>query len=332
MNYPRRQFLRHASALTAASLFGMSHRAAAEPAPEIKTLRLAEALVACQAPLHVAEELLRAEGFSNIEYLPGKTDTGVRMVAKGTADFAQWDVGATFPLLDQSASLSVLAGVHAGCTELFVHEHIRTIKDLKGKKMAVSALGNGDHVFASSILAYVGVNPKDVDWVTGAELTDTKKLFIDRRADAIIAFEPEPHDLRAQNVGRSILNTRLDRPWSHYFCCVLVGNRDFVRKYPVATKRTLRALLKAADVCAQEPQRVARFMADRGYEKRYEIGLEIIKNLPYARWRDGNPEDTLRFHALRLHEVGMIKSTPEKLIARGADWRFLNELKRELKV
>jgi len=34
---------------------------------------------------------------------------------------------------------------------------------------------------------------------------------------------------------------------------------------------------------------------------------------------------------LRLHEVGLIKSSPEKLIAQAAGWRFLNELKKELK-
>jgi NitT/TauT family transport system substrate-binding protein len=34
---------------------------------------------------------------------------------------------------------------------------------------------------------------------------------------------------------------------------------------------------------------------------------------------------------LRLREAGMIKSTPNKLIADATDWRFLNELKRELK-
>ena len=39
----------------------------------------------------------------------------------------------------------------------------------------------------------------------------------------------------------------------------------------------------------------------------------------------------MRFYALRLHEAGMIKSSPNKLIAEGTDWRFLDELKRELK-
>jgi NitT/TauT family transport system substrate-binding protein len=76
---------------------------------------------------------------------------------------------------------------------------------------------------------------------------------------------------------------------------------------------------------------VARYLVAKGYESRYEVAVEVLKSLPYHRWREANPEDTLRFHALRLHEVGMIKSAPEKLIAQHTDWRFLNELKRELK-
>ena len=58
------------------------------------------------------------------------------------------------------------------------------------------------------------------------------------------------------------------------------------------------------------------------------------QRLPYNRyrWQEANPEDTLRFHAMRLPEVGMIKTPPNKLIAQGTDWRFLNELKKELKV
>jgi NitT/TauT family transport system substrate-binding protein len=58
---------------------------------------------------------------------------------------------------------------------------------------------------------------------------------------------------------------------------------------------------------------------------------DALKMVNYTLWRDTNPEDTMRFYALRLHEVGMIKSNPERLIARASDWRLLNELKRELK-
>jgi NitT/TauT family transport system substrate-binding protein len=112
---------------------------------------------------------------------------------------------------------------------------------------------------------------------------------------------------------------------------MIMGNRQFVQANPVATKRALRALLKAADICAQEPEQAARFLQAKGYETRYELSLEVLRGLPYRRWRESSPEDSLRFYALRLYEVGMIRTSPQKLLARGSDWRFFNELKKELK-
>jgi len=112
---------------------------------------------------------------------------------------------------------------------------------------------------------------------------------------------------------------------------MLIGSRDYIRKYPIATKRVLRAILKAADVCATEPVRVARLLVDGGYTSRYDYALQMLSDLPYDKWREYDAEDTIRFYALRLHEIGMIKSSPQKIIAEGTDWRFLNELKRELK-
>jgi NitT/TauT family transport system substrate-binding protein len=104
-----------------------------------------------------------------------------------------------------------------------------------------------------------------------------------------------------------------------------------VRKYPVATKRVLRALLKAADLCTSGPERVAQFLADKGYTTSYDYARETMQEISYNRWREYDPEDTIRFYALRLYEAGMIKSTPQKIIAQGTDWRFLQELKKELK-
>jgi NitT/TauT family transport system substrate-binding protein len=112
---------------------------------------------------------------------------------------------------------------------------------------------------------------------------------------------------------------------------MLTGNQGFVRNHPVATKRAVRAMLKAADVCAFEPERAARFIVDRGYTPRYDYALQAIRELPYNKWREYDAEDTVRFYALRLQEAGIIKSTPQQIIARGTDWRLLNELKRELK-
>ena len=81
----------------------------------------------------------------------------------------------------------------------------------------------------------------------------------------------------------------------------------------------------------KQPARVARQIVDAGFTPSYDYALQTIKEIPYVRWREYNPEDAVRFYALRLREAGMIKSSPNKILADGTDWRHWNELKRELK-
>ena len=146
-----------------------------------------------------------------------------------------------------------------------------------------------------------------------------------------LAFPPEPQELRARKIGRVILNTGHGPAMVAVFLLHAFGNREFVRAHPVATKRFLRAILKAADICATEPERAAQQLVDGGFTERYDYALQTLTELPYDSWREFDPEDSMRFYALRLHEVGMIKSSPNAILAEGTDWRFLNELKRELK-
>jgi NitT/TauT family transport system substrate-binding protein len=122
-----------------------------------------------------------------------------------------------------------------------------------------------------------------------------------------------------------------DKPWANYYCCMIVGRTEFVRKYPVATKRVLRAILKATDLCSAEPERVARRLIAGGFAQHYDRALQLVTGIPYASWRELDPEDSLRFFALWLHEFGELNANPNKIIAEGADWRFLNEIRRELK-
>jgi NitT/TauT family transport system substrate-binding protein len=195
----------------------------------------------------------------------------------------------------------------------------------------VQGLGSSPHLFLAAIATYVGLDPhQDIDWVVSPSVRPME-LFAQGKIDAFLGFPPEPQELRARNIGHVLVNSALDRPWSQYFCCMLSANAAFIEKHPVATKRVLRAILKAADLCVSEPTRVARLMVDGGFAANYDYALQTMGDVPYARWREYDPEDTIRFYALRLHEAGVITSTPNQLIAEGTDWRFLNELKRELK-
>ncbi|MCC2653397.1 MAG: ABC-type nitrate/sulfonate/bicarbonate transport system [Microvirga sp.] len=325
----RRDFLTTLSAAGAAGVFGARGSVADEAPPETTTLRLIYDPSICTAPGYIADELLRAEGFTDIRYL--RTVSGGEAVARGEVDFGT-DTGAWIvSRLDAGEPITALAGLHSGCYELFAHEAVRTISDLKGKRIGIRALRSGSHLYLAMMAAQVGLDPHtDIAWVTRPD-GGLMELFAAGHLDVFLGFPPEPQDLRARKVGRVILNTAIDKPWSEYFCCTAFGNRDFVRAHPIATKRYLRAILKATDICAAEPERVARMLVDGGFTARYDYALQTLTEVPYDRWREFDPEDALRFYALRLHEVGMVSSSPNAIIAEGADWRFLEELKRELK-
>src|SRR5436189_165174 len=240
----RRGFLTTLSSAGVAGLTGTPGVFAQEAPPEVTTIRLAKNQSLCIGPQYVAEDLLRAEGFTTVRYL--MTDGGAgqsKMLAQGEIDFTLHFSPLLLIPIDAGEKITIIAGVHVGCFELFA----------------------------------------------------------------------------------------TDRPWSQYFCCMLGGNRDFVRKNPAATKRVARAILKATDFCVSNRTGAARRMIDGGFASNYDYALQTLNEVPYNKWREYDPEDTIRFFSLRLREAGMIKSSPNKIIAQGTDWRFFNELKRELK-
>jgi NitT/TauT family transport system substrate-binding protein len=330
----RRDFLLAAAATASTGAVWSARRLGAqaqEASPETTTVRLAKTPSLCVMPQYVVDELLAAEGVTQVDYVV--SDSGPLLseaIASGQVDFALHFSGPIVLLLDRGRKVTMLAGVHVGCFELFAKDGIRTVADLKGRSVGISALESSPHVFVSAMAALVGLDPaKDINWVTSTEPKPIE-LFLDGKVDAFLGFPPEPQRLRAQGVSHVIVNSAQDRPWSQYFCCMLAGNPEFVRAKPKAAKAVVRAMLRATDLCLSEPTRVARQTVDRGFTPNYDYALQTLSDVPYGKWRDYDPEDTIRFYALRLHEAGMIKSSPDKIIAEGADWRFLREVRREL--
>jgi len=331
-HWSRREFLSTAALAGTGTILGLrSDMFAAEPPPETRKLTFARGDGICQAPQYVAEALLKSEGFTDVQFLQGGGGSVVKSVAAGEVQITQVFVGPLLMRIDAGDPVVLLGGGHIGCLELFGTDRVRTVRDLKGKTVVLNALESPPHVFLTIVMAHIGLDPrKDITLVTRPP-AEAVRLFEERKVDAYIASPPAAQELRAKKVGHVVVDSTTDRPWSQYFCCMVVGNREFVRKHPVATKRAMRALLKSADICALEPERAARTLVDKGFTTRYDYALQTMKELPYGKWREYDPEDTVRFYSLRLQEVGMIKSSPQKIISQGTDWRFLKELKKEMK-
>jgi NitT/TauT family transport system substrate-binding protein len=326
----RRNFVTALSAAGAAGMFGARETLADEPPPEVTTIRIQREELdnsICLAPEFVAEELLRAEGFTDVRYVVTRSGPEFTAAfAQGEIDFGFMFAPGAVRRLDADVPITVVAGVHSGCFELFVHNSIRTVADLEGKRVGIPDVpGSAPHLYVSVMAAHVGLDPdRDIQWITTDDVAAPMELFVRGEVDAYLAFVPDFPELR--------VNMALDKPWSQYFCCVCAGTTDFIREHPVATKRALRAILKATDLCRTEPERAVQALVDGGFIKlRYGGALQALNEIPWNSWRELDAEDSLRFYGLWLHEFGEIERTPNQLIAAGTDWRFLDELKRELK-
>ncbi len=332
----RREFLGAAALGGAAAMLGWRPGLglATEPPPETTRLRLRQWLPACWAPIHVAEPLLREEGFTDVQYVSAPGPKTAKMYQDGAIDMSP-----TFSALDMyniekhNPPLTFLSGLHVGCYALVGSDRVNSVRDLKGKTVWTGSVeNNGPHIFFSAIVAYVGLDPsKDVNyaWVKKDE---AMQLFYEGKIDAYMSFPPGPQELMDKGIGRLLVDTNVDKPWSQYFCCMVVGHSDFIKKNPIATRRALRAILRANDIVARDPELALRTLMEKKIWKKSETKyiLQAIKEIPYGKWRDYDPEETIRFYALRMREVGLIKSPPEEFTKQHCDWSFLMSMKRDL--
>ena len=324
----RRRFLSTLRLAGATALLGVCPTALADEPPETRTIRFARNASICVFPQYYLQETLRGEGFSEIGYVEASAVRTLEPLARGAADFSINFCLGTILEIDAGSPITILGGVHVGCYELFARESIRSVPELKGKSVG---LETASPALLKLMAANVGLDPEnDFQWVTDRKLKPLE-LFATGKIDAFLGFPPAPQELHARRVGHVILSTTVDRPWSDYYCCMLAGNADFVRTHPVAAKRVLRAVLKITDLCATNPAEAARHLVEGGFTPRYDYAFQTLQQNPYDKWREYDPADTIRFYALRLREAGMIKSSPQKILAENTDWRFFNELKRELK-
>jgi NitT/TauT family transport system substrate-binding protein len=301
--------------------------------PETATVRI-NYQVGCDPWTWLADDFLKAEGFTDVRVLndPALFADGA---ARGLADldvFFGTDLAAR---VDAGQPIIALAGTHTGCFELWARPGINSFRDLRGKRILVDkrdALLDPFYGMWVGFLAWVGVDPSEVQFIEMADPAHTNvDRYIGGMSDAILASVTEGPALRADpnTPGRRIFDMGMDKPWSGYYCCMLGANRDWAKANPNATKRATRAVLRAIDYGAKDREQAVKVAVEKKVPEDLSLLYEAIKDLNY-KWRDFDPEDTVRFYALRLADAKLLKKTPSRIISDGTDFAFLHRMQKEL--
>ena len=137
----RRTFLAGLSAAGSAALFSIRpSNAGAEPPPETTTVRLGQwnGGAYCWASIYLAGELLRADGITDVRYVQGDPSVdNAQWLARGDTDFDVNMPAMHIASIEAGVPIKVLTGVHPGCFELIANDSVRSVKDLRGKRVGV---------------------------------------------------------------------------------------------------------------------------------------------------------------------------------------------------
>ncbi len=200
--------------------------------------------------MYVAEDLLRAEGFAEVRIRADRRH-GTRWRHGSAVKSTSASIFAA-PLvyhLDAGrADHGRSAGVHTGCFELFAHE--RDPARCSTSRAGASAsrrLGSSPHVFLAVIADLRRPRPGAMTSTGSRAATGPpKELFAAGKIDAFLGFPPEPQELRARK-HRPRDPERRGRPAVVGVLLLSAGGqpRNSSGKHPIATKRVLRAILKA---------------------------------------------------------------------------------------
>lgn len=312
----------------------LSEKVSAEPPPEVTKIRIIQeegVPVLCWAPQYLAMDFLRMEGFEEVELGDFHGSNNAYALAENVADIAVPLATDIAIEADRGADITLLAGLHVGCVEVFANDNVANINDLKGARLLAEQEEDDARRFLSAVIAYVGLDPeKDVEWIY-APTAEWPSVFADGGADVVRLFPSMSYDFHERGLGHVIMNTTLDDPWRHFYCCMIAARNEFVRNYPIATKRALRAYMKAQQACANDKEKSARRLVELGATDRLDYAQRALDDIPYGTWRDYDPAASLRFFALRLRDAGFIKASPGALVDQVADTSFWSQLRTELK-
>ena len=253
----RRDFLGSVSAASTAAVLGGRGSLADEGPPETTTIRLTSHLHLRRTGWYVAEDVAayRRLHRRSLRAKRKAVCSAPEMVASGEVDFDARFGGSVVYQLAGGQPVTALAGVHSGCYELIAQESIRTVSDLKGRRVGIQTLASSAHLYLSIMATYIGLDAQRRHRVDRAARWQGDGAVRRAQDGRLPRHCAEAQELRERELRQDDRAGRSsDRPWSQYFCCMLVAKSDYVERYPIATKRFIRALLKGIDVCVSDPE------------------------------------------------------------------------------
>lgn len=240
----------------------------------------------CEAPIFTAyhKGFFKEEGL-DAELVKTSWDAMQQGLSFGTFDATHTLVPYLLKPIEQGVNVKITGGVHKGCLRIQAgaKTDIKTVEDLRGKRIGVSTLGSPPMIFANRVFTAHGMDAtKDVEWVVYPN--DVLELALDKgRVDAIADSEPIGSLLMARGKVRNVVDQAIDAPYKDEYCCAVVVSGPLVKRNPQAAAKITRAILKAARWVETNPTAAADLSVEHKYlSSSRELNALAIAQLRYV--------------------------------------------------
>src|SRR5438034_7498207 len=210
--------------------------------------------------------------------------------------------------IEQGLDVKFTGGIHRGClrVQASTKGNIRTVQDLRGKRIGVPGMGTPPFIFANRVLGANGIDAsKDVSWrvFPAGELG----LALDKgEVDAVADSEPIGSLLIADGKVRNVADQAADAPYKDEYCCAVIVNGKYLTANPKAAAAATRALLKGAKWVEANPAAAARLSVEKKYlASNPELNTVAISHLRYVPSVSG-AEAAVNSAAAEMKVAGML--------------------------
>lgn len=240
----------------------------AEQAAPSNKIRVGYVGITCEAPIFAAVEkgFFKEEGLE-VELVRCEWKNYKDVLALGGYDITHHLVMYFLKPIEQGLDVKFTGGIHRGCLRVQapVNGSIKTVKDLRGKRIGVPGMGTPPFIFANRVLGANGIDAgKDVTWLVYP--TGELGLALEKgEVDAIADSEPIGSMLVAQGKVKNIADQANDAPYNEEYCCAVIVSGKYLKTNPKNTAAATRALLKAAKWVETNPKAAAELSVKGKY-------------------------------------------------------------------
>src|SRR5580704_10041944 len=278
--------------------------------------------ITCEAPIFCAIEngFFKDEGL-DVELVKCEWSKYKDVLALGGFDITHHLIMYLLKPIEQGLDVKFTAGVHTGClrVQTATDSKIKTVQDLRGKRIGVPGMGTPPFIFANRVLSANGIDgSRDVTW-TVYPAGELGLALQKGEVDAVADSEPIGSLLMADGKVRNVADQATDAPYSEEYCCAVIVNGKFLSKNPKAAAAATRALLKGAKWVETNPAAAARLSVEKKYlASNPELNTVALSHLRYIPSVSG-AEAAVNSAATEMKRAGMLSpSTDVAALAKKA--------------